>query len=75
LIGTHSAYQSVADLNDQHLNDGQWHQVTLDLAQAVSSLPHTKSKIKNLIIGSWQNPRHPFEVDFQNFSLAPPPDR
>ena len=73
LVGKHKAYLPLADLASQKLNDGQWHQVSVDLRQALAGQiePGQKLRIKNLIIGSWENPKKPIVVEFQEFCIGP----
>lgn len=73
LVGKQEAYLPLVDLASQKLNDGQWHEVSVDLRQALAGQiePGQKLRIKNLIIGSWQNPQKPIVVEFQAFCIGP----
>jgi hypothetical protein len=73
LVGRDDAYHSLADLGGMRLNDGQWHEVSLDLAKLLQSQRGAGDppRIKNLMIGSWQNPAEPILVEFQDFWLGP----
>jgi hypothetical protein len=72
LVGRQSSYPSLADLTTQKLNDGQWHEVSLDLRPLIAGRlePGKKPRIKNLIIGSWEQPRRPIVVEFQALEVA-----
>ena len=72
LVGRQSAYPSLADLTAQKLNDGQWHEVSLDLRPLIASRlePGKKPRIKNLIVGSWEQPLRPIVVEFQSFEVT-----
>jgi hypothetical protein len=72
LVGTQTGYPSLANLTERKLNDGKWHDVSLDLRRILAGQwePGQASQIKNLIIGSWENPSHPILVEFQAFAFG-----
>ena len=75
LVGHERAYRPLVDLDPQRLNDGRWHDVRVDLGQLFAGRLHAgeKPRIKNLILGSWQNPKAPIVVEFQDFTIGPKP--
>jgi hypothetical protein len=75
LVGHEKAYRPLADLNPQRLNDGRWHDVRIDLGQLFAGRLQAgeKPRIENLLLGSWQNPKAPIVVEFQDFTIGPKP--
>lgn len=67
LIGK-QPYRQLDRINPLYeINDGQWHRLTWNLEKLVAEKisPETKS-IKNLIVGTWTNPKTPVAVEFKN---------
>ncbi len=67
IVGTQN-YQQTGRINPAvEINDGQWHQVVLDLRKLVALRIDPKFKsIHNLMIGTWANPREPVVVEFKD---------
>lgn len=70
LIGKQTGY-SYVDATPTEINDGKWHRVTWDLRRLVSDRVNaTNHKITQIIIGSWEQPSKPLEVEFQDFTMG-----
>jgi hypothetical protein len=49
------------------LNDGQWHRVTWNLQKLVTEkIGKDVKSIKNLIVGTWTNPKTPVVIEFKD---------
>ncbi|MHB1459142.1 MAG: alpha-glucuronidase family glycosyl hydrolase [Armatimonadota bacterium] len=69
-MGTQRGYQN-ADSVASDINDGKWHRVTWDLKRlAKEKIGGNRKKITSMIIGSWESPSAPIEVEFQDFTLG-----
>ena len=67
LIGK-QAYRQLDRINPLYeINDGQWHRLTWNLQKLVAEKisPETKT-LKNLVVGTWTNPKTPVTVEFKN---------
>lgn len=71
LIGSQTRFSALDSLPEDAINNGQWHRVTWDLRTLVrEGLGRSDSTIHNIVIGSWDNPKEPIEVEFRDFTLG-----
>ena len=61
-------YKQIDKINPaMEINDGQWHRVTWNLHQLVAErIGKDIHSLKNLVVGTWSNPKQPVTVEFKN---------
>ncbi|MHB0998642.1 MAG: alpha-glucuronidase family glycosyl hydrolase [Armatimonadota bacterium] len=71
LVNTQSRYPNIDSIPFAALSDGKWHRVTWDLGRLVQDRVSTgETKIINMIIGAWDKPSAPIELEFQDFTVG-----
>jgi len=70
LQGQQSGYGNLDTVRGA-LNEGQWHRVTWDLKRLVEEqIGPGRTRITNIILGSWEKPAEPVVVEFQDFAFG-----
>ena len=71
MIGMQRSYNHADGLPAGSISDGKWHRVTWNLRETVKDrIGAGNTRIKDVILGSWEAPAEPIVVEFSDFAFG-----
>lgn len=70
LVGRQSRFPQADGLPNWAVNDGAWHRVTWNLANLCKERLGGIERIRNVVVGVWDNPAEAVDVEFADFAFG-----